>query len=267
MATRSVVGRDRGHRLGQQRIHQPDQFGATKRRGSGNNSRSQGTPPKHDVHDHGRMVNQSGPSCRPMPGCRTPPPPQLLVSAFPVSMIQSFASRPTFDIQFGGVGSPHAALPAFTEPDLDGYITPVTFHPASAIELRLGRVRDRARPRLRIQRVSDGLGVGQGGQGLVLGTPVVSGGVTSYTVTGQGSGYTTPVGPFAPPIVVVDPSSISITGTLTVGVERRSLEHRAQHDRPLPRDDRPEAAARRPTRSRRSSMQDQRPSRSTRPRL
>ena len=138
-----------------------------------------------------------------------------LVTAYPVSTITAVNSNPTINVQFGGVGTSYPVA-------IDGPVWTNTsgLLPCAAWQLLCGPVESvLVQNPGSVYSASPSVSAsGGGGTGLTLGTPVISGGVTAYHIDSGGSGYADPI-PYivGPPIVVVDPPSISITGTLASG--------------------------------------------------
>jgi hypothetical protein len=110
-----------------------------------------------------------------------------LITAYPVSNVIRVAAEPTISVQFGGTGAHHAVStwgPVWTQESL--------VVPWAAWQLLCGPV-----PSVIVQVPGSGysnspsttISGGGGGSGLTLGTPLVSGGVTSYAVTAGGSKY------------------------------------------------------------------------------
>ena len=131
-----------------------------------------------------------------------------LVTVNPLQVIQSITSAPTINVQFGGVGSAEAVhtwgpiwSPISQKLPLAAW--QLQCGPVSAIVVQNGGQGYSASPSASTS--------GGGGSGLTFGTPVVTGGVTSYAVGSGGSGYTTA------PTVTVHAPSLTIIGTLTSG--------------------------------------------------
>ena len=128
----------------------------------------------------------------------------------PVSGIKSVTAAPTISVQFGGVGVPRTI-------SIDGpyWGTATSAHlPFFAYQLLCGPIDSIIvqRPGANYSTSPSASASGGGGSGLTLGAPLVSGGVTSYTVSAGGSGYSST----NPPAITITPS-LPITGTLTSG--------------------------------------------------
>ena len=126
----------------------------------------------------------------------------------PPAVVTGIASAPTIQVQFGGTGS-------FSTVNTWGPVGSPTTHslPWVAWQLLCGPIQS-----IVVQNGGSGYvsptasASGGGGSGLTLGTPVMTGGVTSYSVGNSGgTGYT------SAPTVTVAPPSIALAGTLTAG--------------------------------------------------
>ena len=108
-----------------------------------------------------------------------------LISTTVTAAVTSIASAPTIQVQFGGTGS-------FNQISIMGPLgTPVSqYMPFAIWQLLCGPVQS-----IVVQNPGHGFSsptttiTGGGGSGLTLGTPVMTGGVTSYTKSAGGSGY------------------------------------------------------------------------------
>ena len=117
-----------------------------------------------------------------------------LVTSYPVSAITAIASSPTFSVQWGGTGSVYA-VNSYGPVWSDSWASTLVQNPFACWQLLCGPVES-----ILVQTPGSGYSTsptvaatgGGSGSGLVLGTPVVSGGVVSYAVTNGGSGYETP---------------------------------------------------------------------------
>ncbi len=130
-----------------------------------------------------------------------------LIQAGTPSVITSITSYPTIKVQFGGMGSPKAV-------QIWGPVwSPVSqVLPYAAWLLQCGPVQSLVIQNPGANYTSPSVSAtGGGGTGLTFGTPVLSGGVTSFTKGSGGSGYTS-----APTVTIAAPS-LAITGTLTSG--------------------------------------------------
>ena len=134
-----------------------------------------------------------------------------------VVAVTGVVAAPTINVQFGGSGS-------FETVQIGGpYYTPVSHTlPCVLFPLECGSVQS-----VVIQNHGAGYvsptatASGGGGSGLTFGTPLLTGGVTSFTIVSGGSGYNmvTTNGYINGPTVTIPIPEIPITGTLTAGSE------------------------------------------------